>query len=262
MSDGRTYTIRRAVPSTWRAPQKPEYAGEDGTLDSDLTVLRIEDRDRNPLGCLFHFACHPLPDFIGKAATTVERAHGTPFVCLALNGAQGDVDTPFEVPMDGRCFADQLPVLEGILSAGVMELLARAETRDGGTVRAAAQSARLPVNPWVCEHRKDDALEWLRHAANTGVFETEVTALRLGDLALVGIPGEIATEIGRGIKQESPFPLTCPVGLANDEVAYILPPETHARGGYEADPHFWGLCAPAAAEVLTKTAAQCLAALR
>lgn len=262
MNDGRTYTIRRAVPSTWRAAQKPEYVGEDGILDPDLTVLRIEDCNRKPLGGLFHFACHPLPDFIGRAASTIESVYGAPFVCLPLNGAQGDVDTPFDVPMDGRSINDQLPVLSGVLSGGVMELLARAETRDGGAVRVSAQPVRLPVNPWVSAHRKDDALEWLRNAARAGGFETEVTALRLGELALVAIPGEITAGIGRSIKQGSPFPLTCPVGLANDAVGYILPRETHARGGYEADPRFWGLCDPAAADIVVRAAGERLVGLR
>ena len=46
-------------------------------------------------------------------------------------------------------------------------------------------------------------------------FPTQLQALRIGDVGLVGLPGEIFVEIGLQIKAASPFPYTMPVELAN-----------------------------------------------
>jgi len=48
-----------------------------------------------------------------------------------------------------------------------------------------------------------------------------VQAFRIGDLALVGAPGEFFVELGLEIKRRSPFAQTMVLELANDSVGYI-----------------------------------------
>jgi hypothetical protein len=64
-------------------------------------------------------------------------------------------------------------------------------------------------------------------------FRTPVQALRIGDLALVALPGEPFCQIGLNIKAKSPFKTTMMVGMANDYAGYIPTEEQHALGGYE-----------------------------
>ena len=45
--------------------------------------------------------------------------------------------------------------------------------------------------------------------------------LAIGDLAIVGLPGEIFVEHGLRIKRESPFKYTFIFELANDSVGYV-----------------------------------------
>lgn len=64
--------------------------------------------------------------------------------------------------------------------------------------------------------------------------ETEIMALRIGECALVGLPGEIFVELGLAIKERSPFETTLVASLANDYVGYV--PTRRAQeeeGGYE-----------------------------
>jgi hypothetical protein len=61
----------------------------------------------------------------------------------------------------------------------------------------------------------------------------KLQALRIGDLAICGIPFETFVEIGLQLKRESPFPKTMVVGLANGRHGYLPTPEHHALGGYE-----------------------------
>ena len=45
----------------------------------------------------------------------------------------------------------------------------------------------------------------------------EVWAARVGEMAFVGLPGEILVEIGMQIKQRSPFPVTSVISMANGD---------------------------------------------
>ena len=60
-----------------------------------------------------------------------------------------------------------------------------------------------------------------------------IQAIRIGDLAVCGIPFETFVETGLDLKKRSPFPQTMVVGLANGRHGYLPTPEQHALGGYE-----------------------------
>lgn len=73
----------------------------------------------------------------------------------------------------------------------------------------------------------------------------EVQVIRLGDLAFVGLPGEMFAEIGMSIKASSPFPNTIVMWLANDSRGYLPAMEAYREGpdgftlmitGYETTP--------------------------
>ena len=59
--------------------------------------------------------------------------------------------------------------------------------------------------------------------------------MRVGNLGIVGLPGEPLTEIGLQIKQRSPFEHTMVVSLANGAMAYFPTDDGIDAGGYEAE---------------------------
>ena len=62
--------------------------------------------------------------------------------------------------------------------------------------------------------------------------EVVVQAIRIGELGMTALPGEIYGSTGLEIKARSPFLPTINIGLANGTYGYIPPPEQHALGGY------------------------------
>ena len=64
-------------------------------------------------------------------------------------------------------------------------------------------------------------------------IDTEVSALRVGDLAIAGMPGEIFTSLGLEVRATSPFRHLLLAEQANDYVGYIPPQEAYEQGGYE-----------------------------
>jgi hypothetical protein len=63
--------------------------------------------------------------------------------------------------------------------------------------------------------------------------KTWVQAIVIGDVALVGVPGEFFTVLGEEIKRRSPYRYTYVFQLANDYVGYIPDRVSFDRGGYQ-----------------------------
>src|SRR5207249_6789216 len=64
------------------------------------------------------------------------------------------------------------------------------------------------------------------------VRELKLQAVRIGDLGITAIPNEVYALSGLKIKEQSPFPATFNIELANGGEGYIPPPEQHKLGGY------------------------------
>jgi hypothetical protein len=63
--------------------------------------------------------------------------------------------------------------------------------------------------------------------------ETWLQVLRVGDVAIVGVPAEYFTQLGLDIKNRSPFRHTYIAELANDWIGYLPNFEGHKLGGYQ-----------------------------
>jgi hypothetical protein len=74
--------------------------------------------------------------------------------------------------------------------------------------------------------------------------EADSITLRLGDLLVIGVPGEMAASLGIKIKEEARriTGATQPTigGLADAWLSYILPAEEYRKGGYESSVSFYG----------------------
>jgi hypothetical protein len=65
------------------------------------------------------------------------------------------------------------------------------------------------------------------------MLDIEVGGLRIGNAAVVALPGEIFAAIGRDLRGDSPFAHTAVVELANGCYGYVPTAEAFAGGGYE-----------------------------
>lgn len=64
-------------------------------------------------------------------------------------------------------------------------------------------------------------------------LHVEVQVISVGSVAFVGIPGEPFVELGLRIINESPFPDTYVLELANGNIGYITTEKAFNEGGYE-----------------------------
>ncbi len=275
MKDGRVFTTRYGVPSTWRVD--PDLIAGHGAMDPDLTVIRVENLQGQVLAAVSHFGCHPSValmsanvsgDYSGEAAHTLEQALGDSTVVLCATGTAADIDPTLEMPFWGPRIDANALRLGRLFAAQVLECLERITVGDEAEVASLRRDVALPVrSDWTRMIEKDQ--ERLRQefasvsTANpvitpileSHVINTEVQVLRLNDLLLVGLPGEVFTTTGLKIKDAVPGRKACVVEIANDYAGYLLTPEAALEGGYETGLHFYTRVRPEAEQILLDAAA-------
>lgn len=90
----------------------------------------------------------------------------------------------------------------------------------------------------------------------------EVQGLRIGDLAVVGLPGEPFVELGLAIKMASPFSPTFIAHCTSPCTGYIPTAEALRRGGHESVTRYWATLVPEAFEMIRDEATRLLSEMR
>jgi neutral ceramidase len=88
---------------------------------------------------------------------------------------------------------------------------------------------------------------------------TAMTIFTVGNLAIVGIPGELFVELGLALKANPHFAQTFVAGYCNDLIGYIPTRAAYPEGGYEVDT---ARIAAGSGETMVESALSALAAMR
>jgi neutral ceramidase len=255
----------------WVGP-RDDAVRPTGPFDPELPVLAF----RRPSGALeallFSHSTHCIgareggkrsPGFYGLAAQDLEAELGGMAVFLA--GAFGSTHN---LTLPGRECA--LRIREAVRKA-----LAAAAPRDAAVLRSLKREFRYRVRDF--DEAKEDAAVVAYCKKRVGGSEytidvfrkmraalaphrgeertTWVQAMRIGDVAIAGAPGELFTGLGVELKRRSPFPRTIVAGVANDAIGYIPDAEAFDLGGYQVWTGFHSLVARGTGEALVAACA-------
>jgi hypothetical protein len=229
------------------------------------------------------------PDYYGAFARVVQRVLGPQCVGLLTNGTSGDINN-IDVS-SGRLLTtgakraelvattvaaaaiqatmvqrrDDNPTLDSTRSmvdiercritdedlALAEEILAQPETTAFAPVGGFSFVTGQPIPGYQA---RDYASGAQLLATMPKTRQTEVQIARIGDFAIVALPGEIFVEFGLSIKSASPFTRTAVISMANDHIGYCPTRQAFREGSYETWrlPSSWS--APGAGERLVETA--------
>lgn len=240
----------------WNANRR---RGEE-TVDRQLTVTRIDRQNGQPLTVLVNWTAHPT--FMGSAdmlfsggwpghlQRTLEALLGAGVTVMYYNGAQGD-QRPVARPDSGPSRWERAERYGRELALVAGKLVDQVKTSRDVTFQFASQSIPLPEPVPHADFKLTGGAEYgltdlvmQRLLATIFPAETASGSLRLGDLLIVGVPGELAAGLGLELKAKArqATGAPCPTigGLANEWVSYILSRDQYERGGYEASVSFYG----------------------
>lgn len=230
-----------------------------GVADSDLTLTRVDSAAGQPLAILVNWTAHPTfldprhmefsGDWPGHLQRTLEALVGRGVTVLYFNGAEGD-QSPTPRPNGGSAW-EQAEVYGRDLALEAWRVWL--DLRPKPEPEFAWQTGRfaLPARSAHADFKKTGGAEYGLTDDNIGVLletvcpaETVTTAVRLGELVIAGVPGELAAGLGLELKSEvqrrTGVKHIAVGGLANEWVSYLLAPDEYRRGGYEASMSFYG----------------------
>ncbi len=227
--------------------------------DTALIVTRIETAEGKPLAVLVNWTAHPTfmdendmmfsGDWPGHLQRTLEALIGQGVTVLYYNGAEGD-QSPVPPPSCSSHWerAERYGRDMGIVAWRAWEKIQPREVKAFGYH---TETIALPKRQWHPDFMKTGGAEYGLDDAKMQGFvdqlnptQTHSTCLRLGDLEILGVPGEMAAELGIKIKSKAQELTGAGAvtigGLADEWVSYILPAEEYHKGGYEASMSFYG----------------------
>jgi hypothetical protein len=238
-----------------------------GPVDPEIFVVSLQRLDGTPLAVLANYSLHYVggvpqgqisSDYYGAFADRLGQLLGAehldpPFVAIMSNGTSGDVNNidsskprerhpPYEKI---RAVADGLAqaavrIVEGItyrdrvlISVRTSRLELSVRRPDAVRLKWAEEVAAKTKPNQRLSRPEIYARETLRLAKYPAVVPVTLQAFLIGDLAIGAAPCEVFAETGLAIKEESPFPSTFLIELANGYGGYLPTPEQHRWGGYE-----------------------------
>jgi histidinol phosphatase-like enzyme (inositol monophosphatase family) len=218
-----------------RLPGVAKNARDPEIVDDELTVLQFLSQDQRPLLTLFDFPCHPevlwehnphiSSDYPGFLRRAVEAETGAP--CIFFSGALGGMMTP---DVQEHSFAEAEAMGIALAQAG-LGALQKAEN-----VNLAEQALNLTrrefnaklQNPLFKIAIRRGLLPEPRDAR--GRVTAEVNLIQIGAAWFLTAPGELLPKLGLAIKRklrQAGAGVAGVIGLANDELGYILPKEDY-----------------------------------
>lgn len=239
----------------------PNIVRPAGPIDPEMPVVLFESETGEPIATYVNFALHQ--DTVGGLEASADFAYelskvlgkvkgGLTLFTQGTSGNINHIDVKSKDPQKGHAEAARI----GTIVAGeVIKTYARMTSASGSKLRLASRTVSLDparLEPGDVEKAQAFAKQLdsgatvrfldtvfafkaLDTAARAGKpLPAEVQVVALGDqIAWVGLPGEVFTELGTAIKRASPFPLTIVAELAHGPVTYFPNEAAFDQGNYE-----------------------------
>jgi len=198
-----------------------------GPIDPEVCVLRIENMAGDILVSLVNFGCHPVciyphlstsisADYPAFVTGVIEQVEGG--LCLFTLGLAGDA-----VPYDRG--VSQYRQIGRAIGGEALRRLQFVTTTGDVTLSGLKKEISFPT--------KKPALEKTAENKIPEPIISEVQVLRIGDIYILGLPGEVLVEVGLEIKERAGLENLFIVTVCNDAIGYVCHSAAYDEGGYE-----------------------------
>ena len=277
---------------SWEEPLGPTWIRYiEGPIDPEVGVVCVRTEGSGVAAMLVHYTCHPVhvfpkpivsPDWPGALADGLRDIHGDGCVPLVLNGACGNINPwpPFDPDYVedhgrmGRVLAETAQKVvetldftdEAALDWRVRHLkIPLRELTPDELKHARGILEKQPQPAWADEAKTRVDPEWMAAASVYSVqlarerdpdLDYEIQVLRIGDIAIVGLPGEPFVEGQLQIKLNSPTYPTYIAHCTSHYVGYIPTRDALQRGGHEVNTRYWAKLIPEALDMVVEAAGE------
>lgn len=295
LSFNRRFILKDGTVRTNAGVGNPDIVKAAGPVDPEVGILLVRRASDNvPIGCVSSFGIHAdtfggtefSADYPGYLAQALTERFGDEFVSVFGTGACGDINHVDVRPGSARASSKEIgETLANVIQQEISHLEPvrnPALAFQSDYVYAPLQQYSEKELAWALPQTQDSLynesafltrrravkIRSLHRMRQTGeavaptigegpwIIPLEVQVFTLGDdVAVVGLPGEIFTELSLSIKEASPFKTTLVIELTNCHIAYVPTKKAFLQGSYET---INSRLAPGGGELMVETAIQML----
>jgi hypothetical protein len=254
-----------------------------GPIDPRVAVLAFRAEGSTcPMATVVNFALHCdtiggteisacYPSFLYRRMWNEFGKEHVPFFAQGCCGDINHIDVSTTRSLKGFAEGERIG---SRLAGDVIEILKQAKAAGGAPVAVSLARVTLPIQKYSAEEvaaakkaieTKQQFLDEVKahkiiSAASIAKdsIDTDVQVIRIGDVAIVGLPGEIFVELGFHVREHSPFKTTIVTELANDAIKYVPTKKAFGEGSYEVTN---SIVTPGGGEALAEKAVELLKGL-
>jgi hypothetical protein len=268
----RRFVLRDGTAQTHGGLCDPKVLHTEGPIDPEVGVMLFAAENGKIIAAVLHHTCHPVHGYPqrwvsagwpGAWCDGVRELCGPACVPLVVNGFCGNIHHCNHLDPDykddyremgrkltetaARVFKSLQPLENPTLDWRTAWLKIPMRCPTDEQLAKDRQLLRAHPAPLWKKGEENIAVEWewvyaatrldveLHYRRNPN-FDYYLQVFRLGELALLAVPGEPFVEEQLRLKLESPFPWTWMAHMSNMYVGYIPTPRAFQRGGYETRP--------------------------
>ena len=231
---------------------------KDPDIDKELIVTRIDLENGKPLAVLVNWTAHPTflggedmlvsAEWPGYLQTNLQNLIGKGVNVMYFNGSEGDQSTVLNSDKKGY---DKIEIYGKIIADKSFDLFKEIKPQKVKEFDYTYQIVPLPEHAAHPSFMKTGGEEYGLNEQTVkivmdvlGPNKVGMGAVRIGDLLISGIPGELTAILGQKVKntlKESGIKYVAIGGLANEWIGYILSRDQYLYGeGYESSMSFYG----------------------
>ena len=234
-------------------------------IDYTVSSLRFDDLSGKPIAEIVNFACHPdtvggheySADYPGELRRQLKSVYGNDHTVLFFNGCSGNVnhidaqkytDPEFHYPKDhyknmGKILADDVLAIhkgfengnsdsDSTVSYALRRFRAKRRQPSEERVKWAESTLTDTAASGVSKSFAKELMKLHKHPKH---FElVEMQAIRIGEIRIVGFPGEPFADIGMRLREKVSPKNIIISELANNELGYFATEPAFSAGVYEA----------------------------
>jgi len=283
----RRFIMRDGSAKTHPAPCDPNILYCEGPIDPEAELWLFEDFNSRPVAGLLHYTCHPIhgyphryisADWPGLWSEAISRKLGSQCVVGCINGACGNISPGDHVNPDydrstsldkmlkhlsqtGEKLIGALEPVESLpmeIASRVVKISRRKLSAE--EMNKARQMLKNHPEPVFLDEKKESiswdwvfalrTLDLIHKFKASPFYDFEIQVFRIGDIIIVGWPGEPFVEAQLEVKLKSPAKFTIVGHECNDDgsCGYLPTRKAIERGGYET----WGQLVPGTLEKITE----------
>ena len=231
---------------------------KDPDIDKELIVTRIDLKNGKPLAVLVNWTAHPTflggqdmlvsAEWPGYLQSNLQDLIGNGVTAMYFNGSEGDQSPILNSAKKGY---DKIEIYGKIIAGKAFELYREIKPEKVNVFNYKYQTIPLPEHVAHPSFMKTGGDEYGLNEKTVklvmdilGPKEAGFGAVRIGDLIISGIPGEMTAVLGQKVKntlKSKGIKYVAIGGLANEWLSYILSRDQYLHGeGYESSMSFYG----------------------